>query len=239
VNGKTVTELGTRANPPKDRIAIDGRPLPSAAPLAYILLNKPVGVMTTMVDPAGRPTVRDLLHGVRRRVFPVGRLDFRSAGLLLFTNDGELAMRLTHPRYGVTKTYQVKVKGHPAPDQVAALARGVRLPDGVTGPASVRILTAREHKAWLEIILAEGKNREVRRMCEAVGLPVEKLVRVALGPLKLGKLPVGAWRHLEPHELDKLQAAVRSAPRGTPPRVAPAAGHHDHRRARPTRRRAR
>jgi len=238
VNGKTVTELGTRASPPRDRIAIDGRPLPSAAPLAYILLNKPVGVMTTMVDPAGRPTVRELLHGVRRRVFPVGRLDFRSAGLLLFTNDGELAMRLTHPRYGITKTYEVKVKGQPAPDQLAALARGVRLPDGVTGPASVRILTAREHKAWLEITLTEGKNREVRRMCEAVGLPVEKLVRVALGPLKLGKLPVGAWRPLTPEELDRLHAAVRSTATATSARSAPSGGHHGRRRARPTRRRA-
>src|SRR5262249_10443276 len=181
-----------------DGIAIDGNPLRAAAPPAYIVLNKPVGVMTTLADPQGRPTVRDLLTGVRQRVFPIGRLDYHSAGLLLLTNDGDLALRLTHPRYGVRKTYQVKVKGHPQAAQLATLAQGVRLPDGVTGPAYVRILTARENKAWIEITLAEGKHREVRRMCDAVGLPVEKLVRVALGPLKLGKLPVGAWRHLEP-----------------------------------------
>ncbi len=203
-----MTELGTRANPQRDRIAIDGKPLRAAAPPAYILLNKPVGVMTTLDDPRGRPSVRDLLTGVRQRVFPVGRLDYHSAGLLLLTNDGELALRLTHPRYGVRKTYQVKVKGVPEPAQLAALAHGVRLPDGQTAPAYVRVLTARERKAWLEITLAEGRNREVRRMCEAVDLPVEKLVRVALGPLKLGKLPVGAWRHLEPHELAKLRAAT-------------------------------
>jgi 23S rRNA pseudouridine2605 synthase len=210
VNGRTVTELGTRAHPQRDRIALDGRPLRAAAPLAYLLLNKPVGVMTTLSDPDGRPTVRDLLTGLRQRVFPVGRLDYHSAGLLLLTNDGDLALRLSHPRYGIKKTYQVKVKGHPAAAQLTALATGVRMPDGVTAPASVRVLTAREHKAWLEITLAEGKNREVRRMCEAVGLPVEKLVRVALGPLKLGKLSVGAWRYLESDEVAKLRAAVRS-----------------------------
>ena len=203
-----MTELGTRAHPQRDRIAIDGKPLRAAAPLAYILLNKPVGVMTTLEDPEGRPTVRDLLGGLRQRVFPVGRLDYHSAGLLLLTNDGELALRLTHPRYGVRKTYQAKVKGHPEPAQLAALAAGVRLPDGVSGSAYVRVLTAREHKAWIEITLAEGRNREVRRMCEAVGLPVEKLVRVALGPLKLGKLAVGAWRHLEPEEVAKLRRAA-------------------------------
>src|SRR5512144_2649244 len=132
VNGRTVTELGTRANPQRDRIAIDGKPLRAAAPLVYILLNKPVGVMTTLSDPQGRPTVRDLLVGVRQRVFPVGRLDFHTSGLLLLTNDGELALRLTHPRYGVKKTYEVKVKGRPEPAQLAALARGVRLSDGVS-----------------------------------------------------------------------------------------------------------
>jgi len=209
VNGRTVTELGTRAHPQRDRIAIDGKPLRAAAPPAYIVLNKPVGVMTTLADPQGRPTVRDLLTGVRQRVFPVGRLDYHSAGLLLLTNDGELALRLTHPRYGVRKTYQVKVKGRPEPAQLATLSKGVRLPDGMTAPAHVRVIAARERKAWLEITLAEGKHREVRRMCDAVGLPVEKLVRVALGPLRLGKLPAGAWRYLDPDEIANLRATVR------------------------------
>ena len=176
-----------------------------SAPAIYILLHKPVGVVTTLLDPEGRPTVRDLLVGVRQRVFPVGRLDYHSAGLLLLTNDGELALRLTHPRYGVRKTYHVKVKGKPAAAQLAALARGVRLIDGTTNPATAHVMESREHKAWLALTLAEGKNRQVRRMCEAVGLPVEKLTRVAFGPLKLGKLPPGAWRHLEPEEVEGLR----------------------------------
>lgn len=158
--------------------------------------------------------MRDLLKGVRARVFPVGRLDYHSAGLLLLTNDGELALRLTHPRYGIRKTYQVKVKGDPQPSQLATLAGGVRLADGTTNPAEVRILRQRAHKTWLSITLAEGKNRQVRRMCEAVGLPVEKLVRVAFGGLRLGALPPGHWRHLDPGEVEQLR---RPAP---PPRPA-------------------
>jgi len=205
VNGKTITELGTKANPQTDRIAIDGKPVRLTAPAIYILLHKPVGVVTTLIDPEGRPTVRDLLVGVRQRVFPVGRLDYHSAGLLLLTNDGALALRLTHPRYGVRKTYHVKVKGKPSAAQVASLARGVQLSDGTTNPASAHVMEAREHKAWLALTLAEGKNRQVRRMCEAIGLPVEKLTRVAFGPLKLGKLPPGAWRHLEADEVESLR----------------------------------
>jgi 23S rRNA pseudouridine2605 synthase len=233
VNGKTVTELGTRAHPQRDRIAIDGKVLRAAAPLAYIMLHKPVGVMTTLADPEGRPTVRDLLVGVRQRVFPVGRLDYHSSGLLLLTNDGELALRLTHPRYGVKKTYHVKVKGRPEPAQLSTLAQGVRLADGVSAPAEVRTIEARGQKTWLAITLAEGKNRQVRRMCEAVGLSVEKLTRVALGPLKLGKLPAGAWRPLTPEELAVLHGPP---PRATPPprRATPPA-----RRATPPARRAR
>jgi 23S rRNA pseudouridine2605 synthase len=226
-----VTTLGTRAHPQRDRIAIDGKPLRAAAPPTYILLNKPVGVMTTLVDPEGRPTVRDLVAGVRARVFPVGRLDYHSAGLLLLTNDGDLAMHLTHPRYGVRKTYHVKVKGQPSAAQLTALARGVRLADGVSAPAEVRVLEARDRKAWLAITLAEGRNRQVRRMCEAVGLSVEKLTRVALGPLKLGKLPLGAWRMLDGREVAMLRAAVQKpepSPRVTRARrrsSAPEAGH--------------
>jgi 23S rRNA pseudouridine2605 synthase len=156
---------------------------------------------------------------VRARVFPVGRLDYHSAGLLLLTNDGDLALRLTHPRYGVRKTYQVKVKGDPQPMQLAALSSGVRLADGATNPAEVHILRQRDQKVWLSITLAEGKNRQVRRMFEAVGLPVEKLVRVAFGGLKLGALPPGAWRHLAPAEVAQLQRPL------PPPRPArPARG---------------
>src|SRR5574340_436937 len=139
LNGQVVSQLGTKANPRTDRITIDGRPLRVADRPLYILLHKPVGVVTTLSDPEGRPTVRQLLPEVRARVFPVGRLDFHSAGLLLLTNDGELALRLTHPRYGVRKTYRVKVKATPTPEALSTLGAGVRLAEGITAPAEVRI----------------------------------------------------------------------------------------------------
>ncbi len=203
-----VTELGTKANPRTDRITVDGRTLRVADEPLYVLLHKPVGVVTTLSDPEGRPTVRDLLRDVRTRVFPVGRLDFHSSGLLLLTNDGELALRLMHPRYGVRKTYHVKVKGTPSADVLAQLASGVRLEEGRTAPATVRVLRTREQKTWLEITLGEGRRREVRRMCERIGHPVEKLARVALGPLALGKLRPGAHRLLTVREVLQLRHAV-------------------------------
>lgn len=200
--------LGTKADPRRDRVTVDGRTVRPAEALVYLLLNKPAGVVTTLSDPQGRPTVRELLAGVRERVFPVGRLDFHSAGLLLLTNDGDLALRLTHPRYGVRKTYQVKVKGVPSGDQLRQLARGVELPEGVTAPAEARLLESLNGKAWLEMTIAEGKRRQIRRMCETIGLPVEKLVRIRLGPLKLGKLAVGHFRPLTEDEIIKLCKAV-------------------------------
>jgi 23S rRNA pseudouridine2605 synthase len=208
LNGQVVTQLGTKANPRTDRITIDGRPLRLADEPLYILFHKPVGVVTTLSDPEGRPTVRDYLRGVRARVFPVGRLDFHSSGLLLLTNDGELALRLTHPRYGIRKTYRVKVKGSPTPEALAQLAAGVRLEEGVTAPAEVRIARGSEGKTWLEITLGEGRRREVRRMCEQVGYPVEKLSRTRLGPLTLGKLPPGEHRMLTEREVRQLHYAV-------------------------------
>jgi 23S rRNA pseudouridine2605 synthase len=203
-----VTELGTKADPTRDKISIDGRPVRPEQTAIYLALNKPTGVVTTMSDPEGRPTVRDILGRMRQRVFPVGRLDFHSAGLLILTNDGELAQRLTHPRYGVRKTYRVKVKGRVVPEQTEQLSKGVALHDGVSAPAQVRIVEAAERKTWLEITLAEGKNRQVRRMCEGVGLSVEKLSRIAFGPLKLGKLAVGAVRPLTEGEVRKLRRVV-------------------------------
>ena len=200
--------LGTKADPTRDRITIDGRPLRASQALLYILLNKPTGVVTTLSDPQGRPTVRNLLRGIRDRVFPVGRLDFHSAGLLLLTNDGELAQRLTHPRYGVRKTYHAKVRGQPTEKEIGRLTRGVRLRVGQTAPATVRVIDKTDRKSWLEITIAEGKRRQVRAMCEAVGLPVEKLNRISMGPLKLGKLPVGHYRLLSADDVAKLRHAV-------------------------------
>jgi len=203
-----VTQLGSKANPRTDRITIDGRPLRVADEPLYILLHKPVNVVTTLADPEDRPTVRQLLPDIRARVFPVGRLDFHSSGLLLLTNDGELALRLTHPRYGVRKTYQVKVKGTPTPEALARLAAGIRLEEGRTAPAQVRILESENNKTWLEITLGEGRKREVRRMCESIGYRVEKLARVQLGPLSLGRLPSGHHRMLTEREVRILRRAV-------------------------------
>jgi pseudouridine synthase len=208
LNGRVVTQLGTKANPRTDRIEIDGQPLRVPDEPLYILLHKPVGVVTTLADPQERPTVRHLLPDVRVRVFPVGRLDFHSSGLLLLTNDGELALRLTHPRYGVRKTYRVKVKGTPTPEALATLGAGVRLEEGVTAPAEVRIVRSGEGKTWLEITLREGRRREVRRMCEQVGYPVEKLSRIRLGPLTLGRLPPGQHRMLTQREVRQLRYAA-------------------------------
>ena len=203
-----MTELGTKADPRTDRISVNGRPLPPVSELHYILLNKPVGVVTTLSDPEGRETVRDLLRDVRARVFPVGRLDYHSAGLLLLTNDGELALRLTHPRYGIAKTYRVKVKGLPDEAALQRLREGVRIEGGKTAPAQVRVLEVRDRKARLEITVREGRRREIRQMCERIGYPVEKLVRIQLGPLSLGKLAPGAHRALTTKEIGALRAAV-------------------------------
>jgi len=212
VNGRTVTALGTKADPATDRIAIDGRPLRAATALVYYALNKPTGVVTTLSDPAGRPTIRDLTRKIRQRVFPVGRLDYHSSGLLLLTNDGELAFRLTHPRYQVRKSYHVKVSGHADERALQRLRQGILMEEGKTAPAEVEVLETSEHKSWLEIRIAEGKKHQVRRMCDAVGLPVEKLTRVAIGPLKLGRLPPGEMRPLTRVELAKLFEAVATAP---------------------------
>ncbi|MCS6925877.1 MAG: rRNA pseudouridine synthase [Candidatus Binatia bacterium] len=210
VNGETVTRLGTTADPYRDRITVDGRLVDvTSTPRLYFLLHKPVGVVSTLKDPQGRPTVRELLKGVRERVFPVGRLDYHSAGLLLLTNDGELAERLLHPRSQLPRTYHVKIAGHPTPQVLRTLRSGVRLEDGtLTAPARVRILRVSERKTWLEMTLQEGRNREVRRMWEAVGYEVEKLIRVRFGPLVLADLPPGGYRPLQPAEIRALKRAV-------------------------------
>jgi pseudouridine synthase len=212
LNGQVATELGTKADPRTDKITVDGRPLNLSQPLIYLILNKPVGVVTTAADPEGRPTVMQLLPRLPARVYPVGRLDYHSSGLLLFSNDGELAMRLTHPRFGVPKVYRVKVRGIPTPETMERWRSGVRLEEGKTAPAQVRIVRSGEGKAWLEMTLSEGRRREIRRMCEYVGHPVEKLQRVSLGPISLGKLHVGEHRLLRAREVSALRAAAGLMP---------------------------
>lgn len=210
-----VTELGTKASPSRDRITVDGKPVHLAQDLVYLILHKPIGVVTTMSDPQGRPSIGQMIAGMRPRVYPIGRLDFHTAGLLLLSNDGELALRLTHPRYGIRKTYRVKVKGDVNSEALDVLRRGVPLSDGRTQPAFVRIAERSERKAWIEITIAEGKHRQVRRMCEHVGLSVEKLVRTRLGPITLGNLLPSNFRQLTSEEVSKLRRAVglRSASR--------------------------
>ena len=184
-----------------DRVEVDGQVVLSQA-LRYVLLNKPRNVVTTVSDPGGRRTVVELVGG-DTRIVPVGRLDFDSTGLLVLTNDGPLANRLAHPRYGVEKTYVAEVEGDPSPRTVKALARGVELEDGRTAPAKVRKLAP----GLLEVVLHEGRNRQVRRMCEAVGHPVKSLHRAAYGGLELGTLKPGKWRNLTPAEVERLRRA--------------------------------
>jgi pseudouridine synthase len=204
VNGATVTTLGSRASR-DDRILVDGRPLPPPAELRYVALNKPVGFTTTLRDPEGRPTVRDLLPPAAGRLFPVGRLDLQSTGLVLMTNDGELAARLTHPRHHVPRTYRVKVSGRPELPVLERMRRGMRLDGGPPVRAEVTVEKVLPTKTWLRVTVFEGRNHLVRRLCHAVGHGAEKLERVAIGPLALGSLARGAFRLLVPAEIAALR----------------------------------
>ncbi|BDV43564.1 pseudouridine synthase [Geotalea uraniireducens] len=204
VNGEVVTELGSKADPAKDRITLDGKPVSVGGTRYYILLNKPVGYVTTLKDPGGRPIVTDLLKGVGARVFPVGRLDYNTEGLLLLTNDGEWANRLAHPRHEVDKEYLVRVRGRVNPEQLQRLSGGLELDDGPTAPAQVRSQRESDNNTWLSITIHEGRYRQVRRMCEAVGLTVVRLRRIRYGALKLGELKPGEFRLLTGAEVAEL-----------------------------------
>jgi pseudouridine synthase len=206
VNGEVVREQGRRVLP-DDRIEVDGKPLTGPERLVYYALNKPIDVVSTARDPEGRTTVLDLVPR-SSRVYPVGRLDWDSAGLLLLTNDGELAHRLTHPRYGVEKEYHALVRGHPNQVVLGRLAEGVRLDDGITAPARVRRLRVTERGAWIAVTIHEGRNRQVRRMFEALGHGVDRLVRVRVGPIELDELPDGRYRSLTVLELRQLRHLV-------------------------------
>jgi 23S rRNA pseudouridine2605 synthase len=212
VNGHVVSALGSKADPEVDHIRVNGRLLHGAQRHVYLLLNKPKGYVTTMSDPENRPTVMDLIRGVKGRVYPVGRLDYASEGLLIMTNDGELAHRLMKAASHVPKTYVVKVAGTPKEDSLAKLRAGVSIAtdDGKrvkTGPAKVRVVKEATNP-WYEITLVEGRNRQIRRMFEAVGHHVEKIKRVRYGPLVLD-VPPGKLRALTPQEVDRLKAACR------------------------------
>jgi 23S rRNA pseudouridine2605 synthase len=203
-----VREMGTKADPSHDDIRVDGRRIKSAERLRYILLYKPAGYVTTRSDPQRRPTVIDLLRGVKEYVYPVGRLDYDTEGLLLLTNDGDLAARLTHPRHGVERRYEARVAGMPDEETVERLRRGIPLDGRRTLPAEVSLLNKRRGAgdAVLAITIREGRNRQVRRMLEAVGHPVKKLTRVGIGPLSDRGLKRGTWRELTGGEVEKLKS---------------------------------
>jgi len=204
VNGR-VAGLGDQADVEEDRIEVDGRPLRQEQTKVYLLLNKPVGYVTTARDPQGRKVVNDLLQDVKVRVFPVGRLDLNTEGLLLLTNDGDLAARLTHPRHQISKTYLVRVRGELNAAARQQLEEGVELEDGLTAPARVAKVRSSGSHAWLELTINEGRNRQVRRMCEAVGFSVSRLKRIGLAFLLLEGLRLGQYRHLTAGEVKRLK----------------------------------
>ena len=232
INGVTVREMGIKADPAADDIRVDGVRVKTAAANRYLLLYKPAGYVTTRSDPQRRPTVVDLLEGVREYVYPVGRLDYDTEGLLLLTNDGDLAAKLTHPRHGVERTYEAHVAGIPDEDAVRQLRRGIPLDGRRTLPAEVVLLNragggpakagryeGREREGVLLLTIREGRNRQVRRMCEAVGHPVRRLKRTRIGPLTDRRLRPGQWRELSPSEIAALKNLADTPP---PTRDAPA-----------------
>ena len=208
VDRQVVTELGTRVDPARQEIRVDGVVLPRPK-LVYYALNKPAGVVSTNRDPDGRPRVIDLIPS-EQRLFPVGRLDRSSEGLILVTNDGELANQLTHPRYSVEKTYAVRVAGDMALETLKSLRKGIRLAEGVARVTAIRVKKRHKQSTDLEIVLREGRNREIRRILARVGHKVLKLTRIAMGTLRLGELPTGAYRPLSHQELRALRNCIRT-----------------------------
>ncbi|EEG78275.1 pseudouridine synthase [Dethiobacter alkaliphilus] len=208
VNGSRVTAMGVTVDPENDVVEVDGRRVKVQQNNEYILLYKPVGYVTTLKDEFGRPTVKELVADIKTRVYPVGRLDLDTSGLLLLTNDGELANQLTHPSFGVEKEYLAKVHDTPKKEALEILAKGVRLDDGMTAPAKVQLVKSGRLTSVVSLIIKEGRNRQVRRMLEAVGHPVVSLKRVRFGPLTLSGLQEGRWRRLEPREIEQLRRAA-------------------------------
>ena len=216
VNGRVVTELGSKADAARDHIKVDGKLITRAEAHRYILLYKPKEVMTTVEDPQGRRTVIDLVRGVRERIYPVGRLDYHSEGLVLLTNDGELAYKISHPTSGSVKTYNVKVRGVPEERLVDKLRRGITIDGKRTLPCDIAPIkttgkNAEEGNSWWEVKLREGRTQQIRKMFQAVGHPVSKLKRVAIGPIYDPKLSPGVWRELTKHEV-KLLATLKDLP---------------------------
>jgi len=213
VNGKIAT-IGMKADITRDHIKVDGRLIKGTEPCVYLIFNKPRGCITSLNDPEGRPTIRDYLRGIKVRVYPVGRLDYNSEGLLLLTNDGELASRILHPSSRIPKTYHVKVDGFPDERDVQRLQKGIRLEDGITAPSKVRLIRHTKANSWYEITIHEGRKRQIRRMFERIGHPVIKLKRIRIDGIGLGDLPAGSFRYLTPSEIKRLKKEVYSLSEG-------------------------
>lgn len=213
VNRKVVTELGTKVDPDRDEIRVDGQRIQVESRRVYIMLNKPRGVLSTMEDERGRSALGDLVT-VPTRLYPVGRLDATSEGLILLTDDGELANLLTHPRYQHDKEYLVLVNGHPTEKTLNAWSRGVLLDDKLTAPAQVTVVETQRDSALLRVQMREGRKRQIRRVASLLGHPVRELRRVRLGPLQLGALESGQWRYLTAKEISDLEALRRRARTG-------------------------
>jgi 23S rRNA pseudouridine2605 synthase len=220
VNGKTITELGARADPRSDRIEVDGKRIVAEDPV-YILLHKPRGVMSTLNDPEGRPTVADLVESLPVRLFPVGRLDYQTSGALILTNDGDFTARMLHPRHHVPKTYLVKVKGEMTREDLALWREGVPLEDGPTLAAEANLSKRERGHTWFELILREGRNQQVRRMGETLGFPVVRLTRTAFAHLGIDSMRAGQWRFLSIAELRDLRSLY-----GVPKQIRAASAAH-------------
>jgi 23S rRNA pseudouridine2605 synthase len=239
VNGAVVTELGTKADPAKDRITVNGTLLQIREQRLYLLLNKPAGYMTTLDDPEGRPLVTDLLKEINERVYPVGRLDYNTEGLLLLTNDGDWANKLMHPRHEIDKEYHVRVRGKVHKSQLDQLAEGVEIDGKKTAPATAVLIKDGEQNDWLSITIHEGRNRQIRRMCEAVSLSVVRLKRVRYGSLVLGTLKSGQFRQLNEAEVKELLPPLQTPPAAKRPPKQDAPGsqvprkHHDEHKKKP------
>jgi 23S rRNA pseudouridine2605 synthase len=210
VDRRVVTELGTRVDIQTQQVRVDGEPL-SRPKLVYYALNKPIGILCTNRDPSGRPRVVDLVPARDARLFTIGRLDMHSDGLILVTNDGELANQLTHPRYGVSKTYRIVVAGRPTRETLTKLRQGIHLAEGIARAERVTIESQRKDSTVLEMVLREGKNREIRRILARIGHKVERLTRIAVGPVRLGDLPVGLCRLLTREEVASLRREGKTA----------------------------
>jgi 23S rRNA pseudouridine2605 synthase len=208
VNGRVISQLGFKADPALDRIKVNGRSLPRPASKVYYVLYKPPGVITSLNDPEGRPTVKDLIPRIKAKVFPVGRLDYDAEGLLLLTNDGELAMRLSHPRYGAPRTYLVKVKGILNPGEMEQVAQGVMLEDGMSPRMEVTPARRLAKNSWLQVTLHEGRNRVIKRTFEAIHHPVLQLKRIRFAALTLEGMRPGECRPLTAEEIDHVRGLV-------------------------------